>query len=649
LEETVSNKSAIKQVAYIFVFVTLSLVFMSSLCKKNHAPDTPVVPTGPTSTYNEAPETYASSAIDADGNNVKLIFDWGDSQIDTTPDFVASGTSVSMDHAWVSAGSYTIKVQAMDDSKDNLTSDWSTGLAVTVAYNAPPTIDTIVGPGITPYLTVPSNSNYLRFTTIARDSTDSVYVKFMSKKKSAPSYTVRSWIGPKVSGSIFRDSLVFATADTYYVRAIAKDIHKSQSETSNVFTVIALGPKWAFNTENEDEFYSSPALAQVNGEWLVFIAGVDGFFHIVNASTGVEKWDKKTVYDPEYPTEPEDVLYGSPAVNAYFSPPHVYVGGEMGEFYCYKASSGTIWEWRYPDSSYDGLTYNEISNSPAFKDNKVYVGINCGYANDYRLYCLNDNGSNCSVAWSYPTGCDIVSSPAVDASGYVYFGDDSGYVTRLTSSGSLSWRARIRTGVYSIYASSAIASDGIYVGTDDGFLYKLNASTGATIWKYPSSGSGLDGVRSSPVIGTDGYIYFGCDDGYLYAVSASGQLKSGFPVWVSDGFVTSTPAIAADGSIIMYTDEDLVYSINPNGTIMWRVPLPGYSKAKGHHVSKFAKSKMPLEDILSSPTIGPDGVIYIGSVQQGLYAVTGTTNNGLASTAWPKFRRDLVNSGKYTP
>lgn len=645
------QKSTIKQIAYILVFCILSLTVVSSLCKKNKAPDVPDKPTGAISTYNNAPETYQSKATDPDNNNVKLIWDWGDSSVDTMLDYVASGEMVSMIHAWANPGTYTIKVQAQDDSKDNLRSDWSDGLSVTVAYNAPPTIDSITGPGVTPYLTTPSSTRYIKFTTVARDSTDSVYVRFMSKKKSAASFSLRSWIGPKVSGSTFRDSLTFTQQDTYIVRAIAKDAKNSQSETTNAFTVIVSGPLWAFDTPDECEFYSSPALAQINGEWLVFIGGIDGYFYIVSASNGVEKWDKKTVYDPEYPTEPEDVLYASPAVNAYFDPPHVYVGGEMGELYCYKANSSSLWEWRYPDSSYEALTYNEISNSVTFKDNRVYVGINCGYVNDYRLYALQDNGSTCSVAWSFPTGCDIVSSPAIDASGNIYFGDDSGYVTRLTSLGIQTWRTRIGTGVYSVYSSIAIASDGLYVGTDDGFLYKLNLATGATIWKYPSSGSGLDGVRSSPVIGTDGYIYFGCDDGKLYAVSPgpTGQLKSGFPVTLSDDVITSTPAIAQDGSIIMYTDEDLVYSINPNGTIMWRVPLPGYGKEKSHRIAKFPKHKMPLDDILPSPTIGPDGTIYVGSVQQGLYAIKGTTSNALANTSWPKFRHDLVNSGKYTP
>ncbi len=643
------QKSTIKQIAYILVFAVLSLTVVSSLCKKNKAPEKPTTPTGTTSTYNNAPETYTSSATDPDNNNVRLVFDWGDTNIDSAFEYVASGTSVSMDHAWSSTGTYTVKVKAIDEK--GLESEWSDTLSVSVAYNSPPTIDSITGPGLSPYLMAASSTRYIVFTTVARDSTDSVYVRFMSKKKSAASYTLRSWIGPKVSSSIFRDSMTFASQDTYLVRAIAKDARKSQSETTGVYTVIVSGPAWTFNTPDGYEFYSSPALVQVDGEWLICIGGYDGYFYIVSATSGSQRWAKKTLYDPySIPPEPEDVLYASPAVNAYFTPPHAYIGGEMGELYCYKVGSGTSWEWRFPDSSYDNVTGNEISNSAAFKDNRIYVGVNCGYANDYRMYCLQDNGSSSATeVWSYPTGCEIVSSPAIDGSGNIYFGDDSGYVTRLTSSGTKTWRIRIGTGVYSVYASVAMASDGIYVGTDDGFLYKLNTATGATIWKYPSSGSGLDGVRSSPVIGTDGAIYFGCDDGKLYAVSASGQLKSGFPVTLSDDVITSTPAIAQDGSIIMYTDEDLVYSINPSGAIMWRVPLPGYSKSKIHHTPKLTKHHSKMEDILPSPTIGSNGTIYVGSVQQGMYAITGTTSNALANTSWPKFRHDLVNSGKYTP
>ena len=48
------------------------------------------------------------------------------------------------------------------------------------------------------------------------------------------------------------------------------------------------------------------------------------------------------------------------------------------------------------------------------------------------------------------------------------------------------------------------------------------SSTDYLKWRYKTHAA----VYSSPAIGTDGTIYVGSDDGYLYAVNASGNLTS---------------------------------------------------------------------------------------------------------------------------
>ncbi len=715
----------------IFLTISLLILVLSPIgCKKkNHPPTTPTTPEGATSTYTNRTDQYTTTATDPDGNSFRFVWSLNDTKIDTTDENY-------IDYFWANTGTQAIKVKAIDDK--GAESQWSSALSVTVIYNSPPTINTVSGPD---FGMVNQNIN---FSTVAYDSTDSVQVKFIYRKKSSTTYDTKAWSGLKLSGSTFTDSIKFPTGDTYIVRALAKDAKGSLSDTALPHTIIFfppridpingpvtgwlnqfmafstiardtfndsvyvrfiyrkksvssytqgswIGPKasgsnfqgliqfttmdsyiiravaknkqgsysdttpphnlfvpgWGYNTPDETEFFSSPALAQIDGEWVLFIGGVDGYFYAIKAADGTQKWAKRSIFDPtSTPFEPEDVFYASPAVNQNVATPHVYCGGESGELYAYLTPSGTQWDWRYPDSSYDGLTYNEISSSVAVSGSRLYVGINTGYGNDYRLYAIQDNGGTCSYAWSYPTGCDIVSSPAVDATGNIFFGDDSGYVTCLNQNGGLIWRRRISTSIYTIYASPAIGPNALYVGTDDGFLFALNRSSpGTQIWRYPSTGTGLEGVRSSPVIGSDGTIYFGCDDGQLYAVTSNGQLKSGFPVFLSDGAVTSTPAIAQDGTIVMYTEEDMVYGINPSGTIKWQVPLPGWSARKK---SKIRTNKSKLDDIIPSPTIGPDGTIYVASVQQGVYALKGTTNNPLASTSWPKFRYDIQNTGKST-
>ncbi|MGB4458065.1 MAG: PQQ-binding-like beta-propeller repeat protein, partial [Defluviitoga tunisiensis] len=48
--------------------------------------------------------------------------------------------------------------------------------------------------------------------------------------------------------------------------------------------------------------------------------------------------------------------------------------------------------------------------------------------------------------------------------------------------------------------------------------------------------------------------------------------------------------------------------------------------------------------INSSPAIGSDGTIYVGSGDYYLYAIQGESE-GLADTPWPKFRNNNRNTG----
>jgi len=46
----------------------------------------------------------------------------------------------------------------------------------------------------------------------------------------------------------------------------------------------------------------------------------------------------------------------------------------------------------------------------------------------------------------------------------------------------------------------------------------------------------------------------------------------------------------------------------------------------------------------SSPVIAPDGTVYIGSSDDRLYAIDGSSG-GLAPSPWPMFHRDVKHSG----
>jgi len=91
-------------------------------------------------------------------------------------------------------------------------------------------------------------------------------------------------------------------------------------------------------------------------------------------------------------------------------------------------------------------------------------------------------------------------------------------------------------------------------------------------------------------------------------------------------YVYSSPAIGEDGTIYVGSWDDYLYAINPDGTLKWK-----YGTGSG---------------VNSSPAIGQDGTIYVGSDDGYLYAIA-TDSGGLADTPWPMFRHDPYHTGRY--
>jgi hypothetical protein len=87
----------------------------------------------------------------------------------------------------------------------------------------------------------------------------------------------------------------------------------------------------------------------------------------------------------------------------------------------------------------------------------------------------------------------------------------------------------------------------------------------------------------------------------FYAINPNGTQKW---IFTMSGRVDSSPAIGTDGTIYVGTYETLkgkLYAINPNGTMKWVFPTG--------------------DRIFSSATIGTDGTIYVGSWDGKLYAI----------------------------
>ena len=129
---------------------------------------------------------------------------------------------------------------------------------------------------------------------------------------------------------------------------------------------------------------------------------------------------------------------------------------------------------------------------------------------------LNHTGYSTSAApntnqsaWSYTTGDIIFSSPAV-AGGMVYVGSYDGKVYCLdASTGAFVWSYTTGSVVSS---SPAVAGGMVYVDSFDGKVYCLDAVTGAFVWSYTTG----DNVDSSPAV-AGGMVYVGSYDRKVYA------------------------------------------------------------------------------------------------------------------------------------
>ncbi len=61
-------------------------------------------------------------------------------------------------------------------------------------------------------------------------------------------------------------------------------------------------------------------------------------------------------------------------------------------------------------------------------------------------------------------------------------------------------------------SSPGLANHVVYVGSEDGNVYALNAATGAKLWSYTTGNQ----VFSSPAV-ANGMVYVGSGDGNFYA------------------------------------------------------------------------------------------------------------------------------------
>jgi eukaryotic-like serine/threonine-protein kinase len=231
------------------------------------------------------------------------------------------------------------------------------------------------------------------------------------------------------------------------------------------------------------------------------------------------------------------------------------------------------------------------------------------------------------IKWKFKTDGKIFSSPTV-LDGVAYIGSEDHYLYAVDAGdGTLKWK--FKTGG-PVHTSPAVYKATVYVGSFDGYYYAVDINTGLEKWKVKTNGErwmggkGYFGMKpldeylddpwdyflSSPSIDASDSpptLYFGSSDGNLYAVdAANGKVKWKF---LTEGSIHTTPAIYNHTVYVGSWDTNLYAVDARTGKLKW----------------KFKTGDQPgMSGIQASPRID-DGKIYFGARDAHMYALDAMT------------------------
>jgi outer membrane protein assembly factor BamB len=412
--------------------------------------------------------------------------------------------------------------------------------------------------------------------------------------------------------------------------------------------------KWYLQIGNP-AFSSLLSLAPNGTLYVPVSATPEGGGYLLSINTSIVN-----VSDPNYPL-PDDfenwLFVNDYGEDSYFTP-SIATDGTVYTFYNDGSGNTSLLAlsptnsilWSLSANSYQSFQTISIGN-----DGTVYAPVSSMFfaltnAPGLEYNFTNAGGSvfsltNVAIKWVYDGGNTypslfVNSAPFTGQDGTPYIFDS--YSSNIlyafsATNGALSWRTSGFLTADWTGVTPAIGSDGtIYLAAGTNFC-AVNPKSAVTNgimgykWKYTN---GLVGYFDySPIIGADGTIYVEYWPYYTNSILYAIDPNSGVPKWqesVGTGityyghyFKHGSLAIGADGEIYMADKDGILYSFDSNGNTNW-----SYSTGA---------------QALSSPLIGPDGTLYVESIDEDhatCYVYAFSTPSPVACSAWPEDSRN---------
>ena len=311
-----------------------------------------------------------------------------------------------------------------------------------------------------------------------------------------------------------------------------------------------LNLKWTYLT-------AGPVTSSVSiADGIAYVGSLDQKIHAFDAETGSPIWTFETDY----------MIRSSPAVVG----GKVYTGTEDGYVYCLDAKTGDqLWK-----TDAGGLRIINQGAVPVIRSSPTVVGgyVYVGSLNN-KTYCLNANTG--AVQWALDLKGYITASPAVvDGAVYINAGTSNvnntaaGRFTTLyklnANTGAIIWKCGIpntpiRSSNGETHSSPTVAAGLVFVGADARDYYAVNATTGQIKWMHKEDNTAVDNVMSYSCPTYDnGRVFFG--DGFsLTCVNATTGIEF-WSTWIAREVYTS-PTCSWD-KVYVTTQNFALYILN---------------------------------------------------------------------------------------
>lgn len=207
------------------------------------------------------------------------------------------------------------------------------------------------------------------------------------------------------------------------------------------------------------------------------------------------------------------------------------------------------------------------------------------------------------TAWAHEIGGAAIGSATVGHDGRVHVACEDGKLYTLDATGALLWTVDVNAPLLS---TPSIGPDGsLFVGGKEGKLYAIG-SDGSVRWTYPTP----EPIYSSPAVTSNGDVYVASTDGWLYALNTDGGKRWAFKTKASanlQGAIFASPSIGPDGTVYVagLYDPNL-YALNPaDGTVKWACDFELYPE-NASDTDGPKTGGWPF----ASPVVGADGTVY---------------------------------------